>query len=153
MNESARSALTIERFEAASIDPASFDHEAHVYVGWLYVMSYPGNEAIARGLSDVPVLAHSFERVTIRRCIATPDPENRGIVQVQRDDHVVVPETHRGTCPGRRGLAHIQNAQYRPGRRQTAIGRALEQPFDFTFVVDVDCVGRRDTRQPRHRHY
>lgn len=48
MNESARSALTIERFEAASIDPASFDHEAHVYVGWLYVMSYPGNEAIAR---------------------------------------------------------------------------------------------------------
>lgn len=48
MNESMRCALTIERFEAAAIDLASFDHEAHVYVGWLYVMSYPGDDAIAR---------------------------------------------------------------------------------------------------------
>ena len=40
--------LTMERFEAADIDPARFDHEAHVYVGWLYVMAYPRREAIAR---------------------------------------------------------------------------------------------------------
>ena len=48
MKESVRKALTIERFEASAIDPASFDHEAHVYVGWLYVMAYPHDEAIAR---------------------------------------------------------------------------------------------------------
>ena len=40
--------LTIERFEAAAIDPTLFDHEAHVYVGWLYVMAYPRREAVAR---------------------------------------------------------------------------------------------------------
>jgi hypothetical protein len=40
--------LTIERFEAAEIDPGRFDHEAHVYVGWLYVKTYPRREAITR---------------------------------------------------------------------------------------------------------
>ena len=40
--------LTIERFEASDIDPQHFDHEAHVYVGWLYVMSYPRREAVSR---------------------------------------------------------------------------------------------------------
>ena len=48
MKESVRETLTIERFEAAAVDPATFDHEAHVYVGWLYVMAYPHDEAIAR---------------------------------------------------------------------------------------------------------
>ena len=43
-----RDELTIEHFEAAEIDPARFDHEAHVYVGWLYVMAYPRREAVAR---------------------------------------------------------------------------------------------------------
>ncbi|MBT8104928.1 MAG: hypothetical protein HKO69_04455 [Woeseiaceae bacterium] len=43
-----RDDLTIERFEAADVDPAGFDHEAHVYVAWLYVMAYPRREAIAR---------------------------------------------------------------------------------------------------------
>ena len=40
--------LTIERFEAGAIDPSRFDHEAHVYVGWLYVTAYPRREAVAR---------------------------------------------------------------------------------------------------------
>ena len=44
----ARDDLTIERFEATDIDPALFDHEAHVYVAWLYVMAYPRREAVAR---------------------------------------------------------------------------------------------------------
>ena len=48
MREPVREALTIERFEASAIDPACFDHEAHVYVGWLYVMAYPHDDAIAR---------------------------------------------------------------------------------------------------------
>ena len=34
MTGAAHNELTIERFEAAAIDPARFDHEAHVYVGW-----------------------------------------------------------------------------------------------------------------------
>lgn len=41
-------ALTIERFEAADLDPARFNHEAHVYVAWLYVRAYPRREAVAR---------------------------------------------------------------------------------------------------------
>ena len=48
MKDTVRKALTIERFEASNIDPACFDHEAHVYVGWLYVMAYPQDDAIAR---------------------------------------------------------------------------------------------------------
>jgi hypothetical protein len=40
--------MTIERFEAAEIDPGHFDHEAHIYVGWLYVRAFPRPEAIAR---------------------------------------------------------------------------------------------------------
>jgi hypothetical protein len=48
LRESVRKTLTIERFEASAIDPACFDHEAHVYVGWLYVTTYPIDDAIAR---------------------------------------------------------------------------------------------------------
>jgi hypothetical protein len=40
--------ITIERFESADIDPARFDHEAHVYVGWMYVREYELTEAIAK---------------------------------------------------------------------------------------------------------
>ena len=40
--------FSIDRFEAGDIDPAGFDHEAHVYVGWLYVKAFPRTEAIAR---------------------------------------------------------------------------------------------------------
>ncbi len=40
--------FTIERFESGDIDPARFSHEAHVYVGWLYVNAWPRDEAIAR---------------------------------------------------------------------------------------------------------
>ena len=48
MKDSVRDALTIERFEASAVDPACFDHEAHVYVAWLYVMAYSHDDAIAR---------------------------------------------------------------------------------------------------------
>ena len=40
--------FTIERFESAQIDATRFDHEAHIYVGWLYLRAYPRDEAIAR---------------------------------------------------------------------------------------------------------
>ena len=39
---------TIEQFEAAAIDPDLFDHEAHVFVGWQYVMAWPLGEAVSR---------------------------------------------------------------------------------------------------------
>ena len=43
-----RPELTLEAFEAGAIDAASFDHAAHVYVGWLYVREYPLARAIER---------------------------------------------------------------------------------------------------------
>lgn len=48
MNALANPEITIEKFEASDIDPDRFDHEAHVYVGWLYVSEYELPEAIAR---------------------------------------------------------------------------------------------------------
>ena len=42
------SELSIARFEAGDIDPAGFDHAAHVHVAWLYVRAYPAREAVTR---------------------------------------------------------------------------------------------------------
>lgn len=42
------SALTIQQFESGQIDPDSFDHEAHVYMGWLYVREFELADAIFR---------------------------------------------------------------------------------------------------------
>ncbi|MFQ6005587.1 MAG: hypothetical protein ACE5OQ_08780 [Woeseia sp.] len=39
-------AVSIDAFESGSIDPGSFDHGAHVYVGWLYLQQYDFEEAI-----------------------------------------------------------------------------------------------------------
>mgnify|MGYP000057739626 FL=1 len=41
-------ALTIDRFESGAIDPAVFDHEAHIYVAWLYVQRFGADAAIGR---------------------------------------------------------------------------------------------------------
>jgi len=48
MNAIANPDISIENFEASDIDPDRFDHEAHVYVGWLYVREYDLAEAISR---------------------------------------------------------------------------------------------------------
>ena len=48
MNAAATPDLTIERLEAGDIEPGSFNHEAHVYMGWLYVGEYPLPQAIER---------------------------------------------------------------------------------------------------------
>ena len=48
MTPSLQTYFTMERFEAADVDPALFDHEAHVYVAWLYLCALPRDEAIAR---------------------------------------------------------------------------------------------------------
>ena len=48
MNEITRKALSIEAFERGSVDFATFDHEAHVYIAWLYLCEYDVATAIAR---------------------------------------------------------------------------------------------------------
>ena len=40
--------ITIAEFDTGNIDPERFDHEAHVYVGWLYVREYAFAEALAK---------------------------------------------------------------------------------------------------------
>ena len=48
MNAVTKPELTIENFEASDIDPERFDHEAHVYVAWLYLRKYTLTDAIAK---------------------------------------------------------------------------------------------------------
>jgi hypothetical protein len=48
MNELTRKELSIAVFEAGDVDPARFDHAAHIYVAWLYVHAYPGKDSLAR---------------------------------------------------------------------------------------------------------
>jgi len=52
--------ITIERFEAGDIDPDQFDHEAHVYVGWLYVCAYELTDAIAKFDTGLKRLVSKF---------------------------------------------------------------------------------------------
>jgi hypothetical protein len=52
--------ITIERFEAGDIDPDQFDHEAHVYVGWLYVCEYELADAIAKFDNGLKRLVDKF---------------------------------------------------------------------------------------------
>ena len=47
MNTALQEYFTISRFQAADLDPARFDHEAHIYVAWLYLREYPREVAIA----------------------------------------------------------------------------------------------------------
>lgn len=48
MNAAAKPTVTLDAFEAGSLDPEAFDHEAHVYVGWLYLERFPLLETIGR---------------------------------------------------------------------------------------------------------
>lgn len=40
--------FTIQQFEAGQIDAERFDHEAHVYVAWLFVAAFELTDAIRR---------------------------------------------------------------------------------------------------------
>ncbi len=48
MNAARQPRLSIEQFEAGDIDAERFDHEAHVYMGWLYVQAFDFADAVAR---------------------------------------------------------------------------------------------------------
>ena len=40
--------ISLQEFEAGTFDVASFDHEAHVYVGWLLLQTCSLSESISR---------------------------------------------------------------------------------------------------------
>ena len=48
MNGALETLFSIDRFERADVEPACFDHEAHIYVGWLYIKAFPRDDAIAK---------------------------------------------------------------------------------------------------------
>ena len=48
MNELIESAFTVDGFESGAIDASRFDHEAHVYVAWLYVQTFGPDKAARR---------------------------------------------------------------------------------------------------------
>jgi hypothetical protein len=48
MNAAARPELTLDAFESGTVDPDAFDHEAHVYMAWLYLERYPLLEAVSK---------------------------------------------------------------------------------------------------------
>ncbi len=48
MSRSPESRFTVDRFEAGAIDPDAFDHEAHIYVAWLFLKTFERDEAIQR---------------------------------------------------------------------------------------------------------
>ena len=59
MNAVARPAFPIEAFERGEIDPEAFDHEAHVYMAWLYLERF----ALPAGLEKFDV---ALRRLTER---------------------------------------------------------------------------------------
>jgi len=48
MNAAAIPQISIEVFETGKLDPEIFDHEAHIYVAWLYLDRYPVLQATQR---------------------------------------------------------------------------------------------------------
>ncbi len=59
MPRPAHPAITIDDIEQSRIEAGAFDHEAHVYLAWLYLGEYPLTEAIDRFTS-------ALKRLTLR---------------------------------------------------------------------------------------
>ena len=55
---------SIEAFERGDIDVEHFNHEAHVYMGWLYLEEFDATEAIAR-------ISAALKRITLQ--LGVPD--------------------------------------------------------------------------------
>ncbi len=51
--------LTIATFESGEINAEAFNHEAHIYVAWLYLEAYPVSEALSR-------FTAALKRLTLR---------------------------------------------------------------------------------------
>ncbi len=48
MNAAATPQFSIDALEDGTLDVETFDHEAHIYIAWLYLQRYPLHEASAR---------------------------------------------------------------------------------------------------------
>jgi hypothetical protein len=48
MNAAALPEVSIEAFESGALDAAAFDHEAHIYMAWLYLEQFPPLQATRR---------------------------------------------------------------------------------------------------------
>jgi hypothetical protein len=48
LNAAVLAGFTVEAFERGEIDPEAFDHEAHVYLAWLYLERFPLPEALGK---------------------------------------------------------------------------------------------------------
>jgi hypothetical protein len=72
MKNRVRQQLSVQRFEAGTIDPEAFDHEAHVYVGWLYLKAFPRPEAGDR-------FCAALRRLTVR--LGIPDKYHETITR------------------------------------------------------------------------
>lgn len=48
MSVAQRPPFSVDSLEAGTLDVDSFDHEAHVYLAWLFLEQFPLTEAIAR---------------------------------------------------------------------------------------------------------
>ncbi len=48
MNALAKPEVTLEAFESGTLDVDAFDHDAHIYVAWLYLEQYPVLQATRR---------------------------------------------------------------------------------------------------------
>jgi len=55
---------SVEAFERGEIDVDHFNHEAHVYMGWLYLEEFDVTESIAR-------ISAALERITLQ--LGVPD--------------------------------------------------------------------------------
>ena len=53
MNAAAIPQISIEVFESGRIDADMFDHEAHIYVAWLYLDQYPVLQATQRYMKSL----------------------------------------------------------------------------------------------------
>ncbi|MGH8194336.1 MAG: hypothetical protein ACREQ8_08065 [Woeseiaceae bacterium] len=51
----------IQAFESGEIDPANFNHEAHVHVAWSYLQEYPLAEAIAKFTATLQALTSRLD--------------------------------------------------------------------------------------------
>lgn len=64
MNNAIRESLSLDAFERRAIDFTQFDHEAHVYVAWLYLNEYDVTTAISR-------ISRTLQRVALE--LGAPD--------------------------------------------------------------------------------
>ena len=54
------SQLTLESFERGDVDAGSFDHEAHVYIAWLYISRYDLRGATERFSAALKLLTRKL---------------------------------------------------------------------------------------------